>query len=133
MGIPTVQDRIIQQAIQQILMPKFDREFSPFSYGYRPYLSAHHAVKQAQVFVQQGKDWVVDIDISAFLDEVNHDILLHQISQKVTDRQVLGLIKTYLKTGIMSDGKTEYRGKGIPQAVHAEPGEQREVSCYTRY
>jgi RNA-directed DNA polymerase len=121
LGIPTVQDRVIQQAIQQVLMPKFDREFSPFSYGYRPYLSAHHAVKQAQVFVQQGKDWVVDIDISAFFDEVNHDILLHQIRQKVTDRQVLGLIRTYLTTGIMSDGKIVYRGKGIPQGSPLSP------------
>jgi len=121
LGIPTVQDRVIQQAIQQVLTAKFDSGFSSFSYGYRPYRSAHHAVKQAQQFVQQGKSWVVDIDISAFFDEVNHDILLHQISQKVTDPQVLGLIRTYLKAGIMIDGKVERRNKGVPQGSPLSP------------
>ena len=120
-GIPTVQDRVIQQAMQQVLTTQFDSGFSLYSYGYRPYLSAHHAVKQAQIFVQQGKNWVVDIDISAFFDEVNHDILLYQISQKVTDRQVLGLIRTYLKAGIMMDGKVERHSKGVPQGSLITP------------
>jgi RNA-directed DNA polymerase len=121
LGIPTVQDRVIQQAIQQVLTTKCDSGFSPFSYGYRPYLSAHHAVKQAQQFVQQGKSWVVDIDISAFFDDVNHDILLHQISQKISDLQVLKLIRTYLKAGIMVDGKVERRSKGAPQGSPLSP------------
>jgi len=120
-GIPTVQDRVIQQAIQRILMPIFDRGFSDSSYGYRPYLSTHDAVKQAQIFVQQGKTWVVDIDISAFFDEVNHDILLHQISQKVDEPEVLGIIRKYLKTGIMLDGKLEKRNKGVPQGSPLSP------------
>lgn len=121
LGIPTVQDRVIQQAMQLVLMPIFDRDFSDSSYGYRPYLSAHDAVKQAQVFVQQGKTWVVDIDISAFFDEVNHDILLHQISQKVDEPEVLGVIRKYLKTGIMLDGKVEKRNKGVPQGSPLSP------------
>ena len=121
LGIPTVQDRIIQQAVQQILTRSFDRGFSHFSYGFRPYLSAHDAVKQAQAFVQQGKSWVVDIDIRAFFDEVNHDLLLYQISRKVTDKQVLGLIRKYLKTGVMMDGKIERRVKGIPQGSPLSP------------
>ena len=121
LGIPTVQDRVIQQAIQLILTPVFDRDFSDSSYGYRPYLSTHDAVKQAQVFVQQGKTWVVDIDISAFFDEVNHDILLHQISQKVDEPEVLAIIRKYLKTGIMLNGKVEKRDKGVPQGSPLSP------------
>ena len=121
LGIPTVQDRVIQQAIQQILTPLFDSGFSSSSYGYRPYLSAHHAIKQAQAYVQEGKTWVVDIDISAFFDEVNHDILLHLISQKVTDHEVLSLIRKYLKTGIMLAGKVECRHKGVPQGSPLSP------------
>jgi retron-type reverse transcriptase len=105
LGIPTVQDRIIQQAVQQILADKFDREFSQHSYGYRAGHSAEQAVLMARSYVRSGKSWVVDSDISAFFDEVNHDILLHQISRKVEDKQVLDLIRRYLKTGILIDGK----------------------------
>jgi len=121
LGIPTVQDRIIQQAVNQILTQRFDRNFSDYSYGFRAYMSAHQAVKQAQVFVQEGKDWVIDIDISAFFDEVNHDILMNQISQEVTDKRVLGLIRKYLKTGTVIDGKVERRRKGIPQGSPLSP------------
>ncbi len=121
LGIPTVQDRIIQQAMQQVLTPIFDSSFSNYSYGYRPGCSAHDAVKQAQVFVQQGKTWVVDIDINAFFDEVNHDLLLHIIKQKVTDNTVLKLIRKYLQTGIMLNGKVERRQKGVPQGSPLSP------------
>ncbi len=121
LGIPTVQDRIIQQAMHQNLSVIFDSGFSDFSYGFRPYRSAHDAVKQAQQFVQQGKNWVIDIDISAFFDEINQDYLLHQISQKVADKRVLGLIWSYLKTGIMVDGKIERRRKGMPQGSPLSP------------
>lgn len=121
LGIPTVQDRGIQQAMQQILMPIFNGDFSKSSYGYRALLSAHDAVKQAQAFVKQGKTWVVDIDISAFFDEVNHDILMHLIGQKVTDSAVLKLIRKYLKTGISLDGKVERRTKGVPQGSPLSP------------
>ncbi len=121
LGIPTVQDRIIQQAVQQILADKFDREFSQHSYGYRAGHSAEQAVLMARSYVREGKSWVVDIDISAFFDEVNHDILLHQISRKVEDKPVLDLIRRYLKTGIMIDGKIERRDKGTPQGSPLSP------------
>ncbi len=121
LGIPTVQDRIIQQAVQQVLTDKFDRGFSLHSYGYRAGHSAQQAVLMARSYVRAGKSWVVDIDISAFFDEVNHDILLHQISQKVEDKQVLDLIRRYLRTGIMIDGKVERRDKGTPQGSPLSP------------
>ena len=121
LGIPTVQDRMIQQAIQQVLAVKFDRDFSFSSFAYRAHFSAQGAVKQAQKFVKQGKTWVVDIDISAFFDEVNHDILLHKISQKVTDPKVLNLIRKYLKAGIMLNGRVEKRTKGMPQGSPLSP------------
>jgi group II intron reverse transcriptase/maturase len=121
LGIPTVQDRIIQQAVQQVLTDKFDRGFSPHSYGYRAGHSAQQAVLMVRSYVREGKSWVVDIDISAFFDEVNHDILLDQISQKVEDKQVLDLIRRYLRTGIMIDGKVERRNKGTPQGSPLSP------------
>ena len=121
LGIPTVQDRIIQQAVQQILTDEFDRGFSLHSYGYRAGHSAQQAVLMARSYVREGKSWVVDIDISAFFDEVNHDILLHQISQKIEDKQVLDLIRRYLRTGIMMDGKVERRDKGTPQGSPLSP------------
>lgn len=121
LGIPTVQDRVIQQAMNLILTKVFDSAFSEYSYGFRAHRSAHHAVMQAQQYVQSGKDWVIDIDMRAFFDEVNHDILLHQISQKVTDKRVLDLIRKYLKTGIQIDGKIERRTKGMPQGGPLSP------------
>lgn len=121
LGIPTVQDRILQQAIRQVSTTKFDAGFSLSSYGYRPHRSAAQAVTQAQHYVQQGQDWIVDIDISAFFDEVNHDLLMHLISQKITDKRVLGLIRKYLTTGIMIDGKVERRDKGVPQGSPLSP------------
>ena len=121
LGIPTVQDRIIQQSVQQILTDKFDRGFSQHSYGYRAGHSAQHAVLMARSYVRAGKSWVVDIDISAFFDEVNHDILLHQLSRKIEDKQVLDLIRRYLKTGIMMNGKVERRDKGTPQGSPLSP------------
>lgn len=121
LGIPTVQDRIIQQAMQQILTNEFDRGFSPHSYGYRVGHSAQQAVQMAQHYVQQGKSWVVDIDISAFFDDVNHDILLHQVNRKIKDKAVLDLIRRYLKTGIVRNGKVERRDKGTPQGSPISP------------
>ena len=121
LGIPTVQDRIIQQAVQQILTNEFDRGFSQHSYGYRAGHSAQQAVQMAQHYVQQGKSWVVDIDISAFFDDVNHDILLHQINRKIKDQAVLDLIRRYLKVGIVRNGKVERRDKGTPQGSPISP------------
>jgi RNA-directed DNA polymerase len=88
LGIPNVQDRVIQQAINQVLSPAFEAEFSQHSYGYRPGRGAHDAVVAARNYVLSGKTWVVDIDISAFFDEVNHDILMAKISRKLSDKRV---------------------------------------------
>lgn len=121
LGIPNVQDRVIQQALLQVLGPVFDAGFSPHSYGYRPGRSAHDAVRAAQGYVQAGKDWVVDIDISAFFDEVNHDILMERISRKIRDKRVLRLIGAYLRAPIRRGGVDEKRTKGTPQGGPLSP------------
>lgn len=100
LGIPNVQDRVIQQAISQVLSPIFEADFSAHSFGYKPQRSAHDAVRAAKRYVMEGKIWVVDIDISAFFDEVNHDILMAKISRKVKDNRVLKLIGQYLRAPI---------------------------------
>ncbi len=97
LGIPNVQDRVIQQALSQVLSPVFEAEFSDYSYGYRPMRGAHDAIRTASRYVAEGKTWVVDIDISAFFDEVNHDLLMAKISRKVRDKLVLKLIGKYLR------------------------------------
>lgn len=121
LGIPNVQDRVIQQAVAQILSPLFEMEFSNHSYGYRPGRSAHDAVGAARDYVLSGKTWVVDIDISAFFDEVNHDILMAKISRKVSDKSVLRLIGDYLRAPIQCDGQLEKRGQGTPQGGPLSP------------
>ena len=121
LGIPTVQDRIIQQALHQMLTESFDHLFSNHSYGFRPKRSAHNAVKTAQDFVLSGKNWVVDIDISSFFDCVNHDILMGQLMAVEDDRRVLGLIRKYLKTGMVIDGKLIKRKVGTPQGGPLSP------------
>jgi group II intron reverse transcriptase/maturase len=121
LGIPNVQDRVIQQALLQVLGPVFDGEFSPHSYGYRPGRSAHDAVKAARGYVLEGKDWVVDLDISAFFDEVNHDILMERVSRKVRDKRVLGLIGGYLRAPLRRGGVDAKRTKGTPQGGPLSP------------
>jgi RNA-directed DNA polymerase len=121
LGIPTVQDRIIQQAVQQQMSAIFEPDFSEHSYGFRPRRSAHDAVRSAQGYVQSGKDWVVDIDISAFFDHVNHDILMHRVSEKVRDKRVLKLIGSYLRAGMQLDGKVHKRYQGTPQGGPLSP------------
>ena len=92
LGIPTVMDRVVQQALLQVLQPIFDPRFSESSYGFRPRRSAHDAVRAAQEYVREGKDWVVDIDIAQFFDHVNHDILMQRIAEVIRDKRVLRLI-----------------------------------------
>jgi retron-type reverse transcriptase len=101
LGIPTVLDRFIQQALLQILQEQWDETFSQFSYGFRPGRSAHQAVKQAQHYVQDGYRWVVDIDLEKFFDRVDHDKLMGIVSRKVKDQRVLKLIRRYLQSGVM--------------------------------
>ena len=99
LGIPTVADRLIQQAVLQVLDPIFDPEFSESSYGFRPGRSAHRAVLKAREYVAEGKRWVVDLDIEKFFDRVKHDVLM---ARKVKDKRVLRLIRRYLQAGIMA-------------------------------
>jgi len=104
LGLPTVLDRWIQQMLLQQLQPIFDPTVSEHSHGFRPGRGAPTAVQAAQAYVQSGKDWVVDMDISKFFDRVNHDILLHRIGQTILDKRVLGLIGRYLRAGAMIEG-----------------------------
>ena len=121
LGIPTVLDRFIQQAIHQILSPMWETGFSPHSYGFRPGRSAAQAVKAAQGYIQTGKRWVVDMDLEKFFDRVNHDVLMVRVARKVKDRHMLKLIRRYLESGIMQRGLVEPRIEGTPQGGPLSP------------
>ena len=121
LGIPTVLDRLIQQALHQLLNPIFDPEFSESSFGFRTGRSTVDAVKQAQSYQQSGKRWVVDMDLANFFDEVNHDRLISRIRKKVKDHRIIKLIRQYLRTGIMTGGVTTIREKGTPQGSPLSP------------
>jgi group II intron reverse transcriptase/maturase len=121
LGIPTVLDRFIQQAVLQVLQPQCDPTFSESSYGFRPGRGAHDAVCQAQRYVQRGRRWVVDVDLATFFDRVNHDGLMGQLSQRITDRRVLVLIRRYLEAGMMANGVVQERYEGTPQGGPLSP------------
>ena len=121
LGIPTVMDRVIQQAIAQVLMPMFDPEFSESSFGFRPGRSAHQAVYRVQGYIKQGYEIAVDMDLAKFFDSVNHDILMHRISRKVKDKRVLKLIGRYLRAGVINKGRLERTRKGVSQGGPLSP------------
>ena len=104
LGIPTVVDRLIQQALHQVLQPNFEPTFSDASYGFRPGRNAHQALRRAQQYVASGKRWVVDIDLEKFFDRVNHDLLMSKLAARVGDARVLRLIRRYLEAGMMAEG-----------------------------
>jgi group II intron reverse transcriptase/maturase len=145
LGIPTVMDRLIQQMLLQALTPIFDPQFSEHSYGFRPGRSAQDAVRAAQQYAREGKDWVVDFDIAQFFDQVNHDILMGRIAQAIRDKRVLRLIGKYLRRGAMVDGVVRADVEGTPQGGPLSPllaniyldGLDRELDrrghCYCRY
>ncbi|WP_246262522.1 reverse transcriptase domain-containing protein [Aromatoleum evansii] len=112
LGIPTLTDRLIQQALHQVLSPIFEAEFSESSYGFRPGRNAHQAVKAAQRYVAEGRRVVVDMDLEKFFDRVNHDILMEKVAKKVGDGRVLKLIRRYLEAGMMIDGVISPRTEG---------------------
>lgn len=121
LGIPTVVDRLIQQAVHQVMSPLFDPGFSESSYGFRPGRSAHQAVKAARMHVETGLRWVVDIDLEKFFDRVHHDTLMSLVKRKVRDPLVLSLIDSYLKAGILEGGLTSPRVEGTPQGGPLSP------------
>ncbi len=121
LGVPTVVDRLIQQALLQILQPIFEPEFSASSYGFRPGRNAWQAVQAARDHVRSGRFWVVDVDLAKFFDRVNHDLLMARVARKVGDRRVLGLIRRFLEVGLMRDGLVQQRAEGTPQGGPLSP------------
>jgi len=121
LGIPTVKDRLIQQAIHQELIRFYEPIFSESSFGFRPGRSAHQAIEQASKYIQEGKEWVVDIDLEKFFDKINHDRLMQRLSKGIGDKKLLRLIKAYLKAGMMDDGLIEQRIAGTPQGGPLSP------------
>lgn len=121
LGIPTVMDRLIQQAIHQVLQPIYDPGFSNKSYGFRPNRSAQMAVAKARETIRSGYRWVVDIDLEKFFDRVNHDVLMNRLWKRIQDKRLLKLIKSYLKAGLMLGGVTSLRTEGVPQGGPLSP------------
>jgi RNA-directed DNA polymerase len=121
LGIPTVLDRLIQQALHQVLSPVFEPGFSDFSYGFRPGRNAGQAVQQAREYVEAGHHWAVDIDLEAFFDRVNHDMLMARVARQVKDKRVLKLIRAYLNAGVCEGGLVTARREGTPQGGPLSP------------
>ena len=121
LGIPTVLDRFIQQAVMQVLQRRWDRTFSDHSYGFRPGRSAHQAVEQAQQYIAAGHRWVVDLDLEKFFDRVNHDRLMAKIAERVSDKRLLKLIRTFLRAGVMENGLVSPVDEGTPQGGPLSP------------
>lgn len=121
LGIPCVIDRLIQQAILQVLQWRLDPTFSAFSYGFRPGRNAHHAVAQAQAYIEQGYHVVVDIDLEKFFDQVCHDRLMSRLAERIADKRLLKLIRAYLQAGILEDGLVTQPGAGTPQGSPLSP------------
>jgi RNA-directed DNA polymerase len=121
LGIATVKDRLLQQAIAQWLSPKYEEEFSNYSYGFREGRNAHQAVRQAQQYLSEGYEWIIELDLDNFFDRVNHDKLMGLLAKGIEDKRTLKLIRSYLNSGIMEDGMVSQRVEGTPQGSPASP------------
>lgn len=121
LGIPTVLDRFIQQAILQVLQPRFDPTFSEHSHGFRPGRGAHDAVREAQRYIGEGRRWVVDVDLEKFFDRVNHEVLMGKLGNRISDRRMLRIIRRYLEAGVMAKGVATERHEGTPQGGPLSP------------
>lgn len=121
LGIPTVVDRLIQQAVLQVLQPEYDPSFSNWSFGFRPGRSAHQAVEAARQHMASGHRWVVDMDLEKFFDRVNHDVLMSRLARRIKDKRVLKLIRRYLQAGLMAGGICSQRTQGMPQGGPLSP------------
>ena len=121
LGIPTVLDRFIQQAVMQVLQRRWDSTFSEHSYGFRPGRSAHQAVAQAQRYIADGYDWVVDLDLEKFFDRVNHDKLMGRLAQRIDDKRLLKLLRAFLNAGVMENGLVSPSVEGTPQGGPLSP------------
>ena len=127
LGIPAVLDRMIQQAVLQVLQGEWDATFSPHSHGFRPGHSAHQAVAEAQQYVREGRAWVVDLDLEKFFDRVNHDRLMAAVARRVADKRLLRLIRAYLKAGVMENGLVGTTEEGTPQGGPLTPLTQKVI------
>lgn len=121
LGIPTVTDRLVQQAIAQVLGPRYDAGFSPHSYGFRPRRSAHDAIVAAKRFVQDGYTWVVDVDLERFFDRVNHDVLMSRLAKNIADKRMLKILRSFLNAGVMLNGVVIDQEEGTPQGGPLSP------------
>lgn len=121
LGIPTVTDRLIQQAILQVLGPRYDAGFSPHSYGFRPGRSAHGAVLAAQPYIREGYTWVVDVDLERFFDRVNHDVLMGRLARRIADKPLLRILRAFLEAGVMLNGVVIHTEDGTPQGGPLSP------------
>ncbi|MHA4806846.1 group II intron reverse transcriptase/maturase [Flavitalea flava] len=121
LGIPCVSDRLLQQAIHQWLSPKYESEFSANSYGFREGRNAYQAVLQAQQYLDEGKEWIIELDLEKFFDRVNHDKLMGKLAKRITDKRTLGLIRSFLNSGIMEGGLISARTEGVPQGSPLSP------------
>ena len=121
LGIPTVKDRVLQQATKNVIEPVFEMKFMDCSYGFRPDKNAHQAIVQIRNYLQQGFTWIIDADIKSFFDSVDHNLLMSFVAGEISDGKVLGLIEGWLKAGVMTEGKIDETNKGTPQGGVISP------------